>query len=248
MASSTSSRGPLCLLALALSPTVAAGCGSSAPPEERHAEPTPHGHPQHGHQHRFDDPAAYAAAWESPERDAWQQPAVLVASMGIEPGMRVADVGTGTGYLLRYLSEAAGPSGHVYAIDVERSMVDWVAERARTSGWANVEPVLAPTTGPGVPDGSLDRAVMVNVFHHIEQRELYAHNLLRALAPGGSVLIVETRLDAPDGPPMHFRMPPERVMEVLEGAGFEVALSTYGNSRQYAVLGTRPGDRPRPND
>ncbi len=241
MASSTSSRGPLCLLALALSPAVATGCGASAPPEEHHAEPAPHGHPQHGHQHHFDDPAAYAAAWESPERDAWQQPAVLVASMGIEPGMRVADVGTGTGYLLRYLSEAAGPSGHVYAIDVERSMVDWVADRARTSGWTNVEPVLASTTGPGVPDGSLDRAVMVNVFHHIEQRELYAQNLFRALAPGGSVLIVETRLDAPDGPPMHFRMPPERVMEVLEGAGFQVALSPYGNSRQYAVLGTRPG-------
>ncbi|MCA9577882.1 MAG: methyltransferase domain-containing protein [Polyangiales bacterium] len=209
-------------------------------PDEPQTDPAHEEHPQHGHQHHFDDPAQYATAWESPERDAWQQPAVLVAHMDIAPGMRVADVGTGTGYLLRYLSAAVGPSGRVVAIDVERAMVDWVAERARTSGWTNVEPLLAPPTGPGVPDGSLDRAVMVNVYHHIEHREHYARNLLRALVPGGSVLIVETRLDAPDGPPMHFRLPEERVMEELRRAGFDVTLSPYGNVRQYAVLGTRP--------
>lgn len=80
-----------------------------------------HGH-AHGHQHRFDVPAAYAARWESPERDAWQQPTVLVAAMGIEPEMAVADIGTGTGYRLRSLSEATGPDGSVFAIDVEPAM------------------------------------------------------------------------------------------------------------------------------
>jgi hypothetical protein len=54
------------------------------------------------------------------------------------------------------------------------------------------------------------------------------------------VLVVETRLDAPDGPPLHYRLPPEQVMAELRAGGFEVALSPYANSRQYAVLATRP--------
>jgi SAM-dependent methyltransferase len=211
---------------------------STAPP---YGDRPQDGHGQmQGHQHRFEDPAAYAARWESPERDAWQLPAVVVETMGIEPGMRVADIGTGTGYLLGYLSEATGPDGTVYAIDVEPAMVDWVTERAANEGWTNVAPLLAPFEGPGVDAATLDRAVMVNVWHHIEDRETYAVNLFDALAPGGSILIVETRIDAPDGPPMHYRMEPEAVIATLEAAGFAAELSEYGNVRQYAVLATRP--------
>ncbi|MCB9626070.1 MAG: methyltransferase domain-containing protein [Sandaracinaceae bacterium] len=236
------------LLMLGLAP-FGAGCAGAheAQPPEHSAGSEGHGARAHGgeahgegHQHRFEDPAAYAAAWESPERDAWQQPAQLVATLGIVPGMRVADIGTGTGYLLRYLSEATGPEGRVYAIDVERAMVDWVTERARTSGWTNVTPVLAPYDGPGVAPASLDRAIMVNVWHHIEARDVYARNLREALAPGGAVLVVETRLDAPEGPPLHYRLPPEQVMAELRAADLDVALSPYANSRQYAVLATRP--------
>lgn len=221
---------------------------SEVPQSATDAEPTTaspaggHGGPgvhAHGHQHRFDDPAAYAARWESPERDAWQQPAVLVAAMGIEPGMSVADIGTGTGYLLRYLSEATGPEGSVYAIDVEPAMVEWVGQRATNEGWTNVIATLAPYEGPGVDAASIDRAVMVNVWHHIEEREVYATNLLEALKPGGSILIVETRVDAPDGPPMHYRMEPQVVIDVLAAAGFDAELAEYGNERQYAVLATR---------
>lgn len=227
------------MLGLGLYGVGCAGAHGTAQPE--HTEGS-HEHAE-GHQHRFDDPASYAAAWESPERDAWQQPARLVATLGIEPGMRVADVGTGTGYLLRYLSEAAGPEGRVYAIDVERAMVDWVTERARTNDWANVTPVLAPFDGPGVPPSTIDRAIIVNVWHHIEARDVYARNLLAALVPGGTVLVVETRLDAPDGPPLHYRLRPEQVIAELSAAGFDVTLSDYRNSRQYAVQGRRPDAR-----
>ncbi len=199
-----------------------------------------HGEPMAGHQHRFDDPAAYAARWESPERDAWQMPDELVAALEIEPGMTVADIGTGTGYLLGRLSAAAGDAGRVYAIDVEQAMIDWVTTRASDEGWANVQPLLAPFDGPGVEASSLDRAVTVNVWHHIEDRSAYAAAMFDAVKSGGTFVVVETKLDADAGPPVHYRLAPEAVMEELSAAGFDVELSTYENVQQYAVVGRRP--------
>lgn len=200
----------------------------------------PHGAQMAGHQHRFDDPAAYAARWESPERDAWQLPDELVAALDIGPGMHVADIGTGTGYLLGRLAAAVGDEGRVYAIDVEQAMIDWVATRAADEGWANVEPLLAPFGGPGVDPASFDRAVTVNVWHHIEDRAAYAASMFEAVKPGGIFMIVETKIDADAGPPVHYRLAPETVMEELAAAGFEVELSPYENVQQYAVVGRRP--------
>jgi cyclopropane fatty-acyl-phospholipid synthase-like methyltransferase len=133
-----------------------------------------HGDPHH---HRFTDPAAMAASWDDPARDRWQDPAGLVAAMEVTEGMTVADVGTGTGYLVPHLVAAVGASGRVVAQDLEPAMLDWVRQRATTAGWSIVSTVQASAMDPNLPAGSLDRAVMVNVWHHIEQRSDYAAKL-----------------------------------------------------------------------
>lgn len=194
----------------------------------------------HGHQHTFENPEEYAARWEGPERDAWQQPEGLVAALGIEPGMTVADLGTGTGYLLPWLSEAAGSEGVVLAIDLQPTMLEWVNGRIQELGWTNVRTHQGEYDSPAVDADSLDRAVMLNVWHHIEHRDLYAAALLQSMKPGGTAFIVETRMDAPDGPPMHYRLPPEAVIEVLQAAGFEASLTDWQNDRQYMVQAIRP--------
>ncbi len=202
----------------------------------------PHGEGAHapaGHQHRFEDPAAYAARWESPERDAWQQPAGLVAALEITPGMTVADIGTGTGYLLRYLVGAVGPSGTVLATDLEPAMLKWVDERAAREGWTPVKTALATPTSPGLAPASVDRAVMINVWHHIEDRVAYGRAVGEALREGGRFYVVETRLDAPDGPPPHFRLTPETVIGELEAAGLKAELTPWENTRQYMVVARR---------
>ncbi len=249
------------LAPVSLSLAACGGAATTSPESQPHAapsaEPSPHadhGGPAeggpvgevhaHGHQHHFTDPAAYAQRWEGPERDAWQEPDRLVALLDVTPGMRVADIGTGTGYLLPWLVEAAGPEGTVLAIDVEDAMVEWVRARAEESGWTTVVPTLAPFEGPGVEPDSLDRAVMINVWHHIEDRATYAQNALAALTPGGVMLVVETRLDAPDGPPMHYRMAPETVVAELAEAGFEASVAPWENVRQYAVVARRPAEAP----
>jgi ubiquinone/menaquinone biosynthesis C-methylase UbiE len=194
-----------------------------------------------GHQHQFNEPEAYAERWEDSERDVWQQPQGLVDALGIHPGMSVADIGTGTGYLLPYLSRAAGSDGLVYAVDVSPNMLEWVRERAARESLSNVSTVAAGGARTGLASQSIDRAIMINVWHHVEQPEAYAADLLRSLKPGGVLLIVESRPDTheADGPPAHYRMPAQTVIEQLEQAGFPASLDPFQIDRQYVVRAER---------
>jgi SAM-dependent methyltransferase len=194
-----------------------------------------------GHQHEFNEPEAYAGRWEDPERDAWQRPQGLVDALDLEPGMSVADIGTGTGYLLPYLSQAVGSGGLVYAVDVSPNMLEWVRERAARESLDNVSTVAAGGARTGLASHSVDRAIMINVWHHVEQPEAYAADLLRSLRPGGRLFIVESRPDSneADGPPAHYRMSAQAVIKQLEQAGFTAALDAFQIDRQYVVRAER---------
>lgn len=196
-----------------------------------------HGHHEQGHHHhRFTDPAAMAARWDDPSRDAWQKPESLVAALEIAPGMTVSDIGTGTGYLLPHLVRAAGPSGVVIAQDIEPTMLDWVRQRATREGWTNVTTAQGTSESPGLAPASVDRAVMINVWHHIEARESFAAALGATLRPGGRIVIVEARPGTGgEGPPEAMRLSPEQVIGSLQAAGLDARLLAWENDRQYAV-------------
>lgn len=216
----------LCLLVVAVLVSTA---GAAAQSGEHHA-------------HRaFDDPAQYSRSWDDPARDAWQKPRELVAALDVQPGMSVADIGTGTGYLLPYLSRAAAAKGRVHAVDVEPKMLEWVAARARREGLGNVSTVLAQGGATGLPAASVDRAIMINVWHHIEDPAAYARDLARVLRAGGVLFIVEARPDMQEegGPPAHFRLPPQKIIAQLEQAGLKARVDAFGLDRQYVVRATR---------
>lgn len=199
------------------------------------------GHEGHKGHRTFDDPAASSRAWDDPARDAWQRPAELVAALGVRPGMSVADVGTGTGYLLPHLSRAAGPEGRVFAVDVSMKMLEWVRARAEREGLLNVATVTASGAASGLAEASVDRAILVNVWHHVEHPEAYALDLFRSLRTGGVLFVVEARPDAEQGggPPRHMRMKPEEVVLQLEKAGFRAKVDPFTIDRQYVIRAER---------
>ena len=198
---------------------------------------SPHAH--RAHHHRFDDAASWSKVFDDPARDAWQRPADVVAAMRIAPGMTVADVGAGTGYFEPYLSRAVGASGKVIAVDLEPDMVRWIEERAKREGLGNVQAVLGDPADSKLPPGSVDRVLVVDTWHHIDDRRAYAKKLAASLRPGGIVTIVDFTKDSPHGPPPKARLSPEEVTADLAEAGLAAAVVDGGLPHQFIVAGER---------
>ena len=125
-------------------------------------------------------------------RDMWQRPAELVAALDIKPGKRVADLGAGKGYFVPHLQAAVGADGVVFAVDVEAEITAALEERYKGSG---VQVILGAYDDPKLPDGAVDLILIVNTYHHIQDRTAYFARLKADLAPGGRIAIIEPNLE-----------------------------------------------------
>lgn len=159
-------------------------------------------------------------AYSGLSRDEWQQPDRVVAALALVPGARVADLGAGGGYFTFRLADAVGPSGVVYAVDVDPDMLDYLRARAADEARANVVVVEAAPDDPRLPDAGVDLVLVVDTYHHLEQRPAYFARAKRALAPGGRLAVIEFREDG--GPSGHFTAP-ETIQSELARAGYTLA-------------------------
>ena len=146
------------------------------------------------------------AAWlERPAREQEERTDLLVDALGLAPGDVVADIGAGTGYLALRMAAQVAPDGRVHAVDVQPRMVELLRQRVAGAGLANVEPRLGTVDDVGLPAGSVDVAVMVDVYHELEYPFEVLASIIRALKPGGRVVFVEYRAEDPRVPikPLH---------------------------------------------
>lgn len=187
--------------------------------------------------HGFEHPERYADEWNDPARDDWQKPDRILAAMGLEPGMTVADLGTGTGYFVPHLSATVGTNGRVKAVDLEPAMLRYVAGMAAERGLGNVDTVRAAPTDTHLDPASVDRILTVNTWHHIPDRGAYAAHLADRLREGGSVWVVDFEAEAPMGPPRRHRLAPQAVVDELERGGLEAEVRDLGLPHQYVVVG-----------
>ena len=229
-----------------------AGCAAhegEPPPETR---PNMHGHSEHlQHGHHQTHPTAledferWAQSLDDPERAAWQKPTEVVAAAELEAGMVVVDVGAGTGYFEPHLSQAVGGTGKVIALDINSELVTRMQQRFRRAGLNNVEARLVSPSDPGLPERTVDCVLIVDTWHHMQDRVAYARKLRSAIRPRGMVLIVDYAPESPTGPPPELRMRPEAVIAELKQAGFTAQVIAETLPRQFIVVGqpTAGGER-----
>lgn len=201
-----------------------------------HGDGHPEGHGQGAFVHDFSDAEAWSKRFDDPARDAWQKPNEVIALMGLKPGMLVADIGAGTGYFEPYLSKAVGPTGTVWALDVEDTLVAFMRKRAAKEGLTNVRVARIPFDSPNLPDGKVDRVLIVDTWHHIGDRGQYSAKLAKALAPGGQVVIVDFGMEATEGPPKEHRVAPEKMIAELAEGGLVGELATETLPQQYVMI------------
>lgn len=189
----------------------------------------------HGGHVGFADADEWSNVFDDPARDAWQQPDEVLRAMELEPSMTVADVGSGTGYFAVRLARAV-PEGEVIGTDIEPDMVRFLNERAAEESLPNLRSIAATHSASGLEVGSVDRVLVVNVWHHLGARVAYAEHLASTLRAGGKLVIVEFSAEATHGPPARMRLAPEAVIAELEAAGFSAAVSPVTLPDQYIVV------------
>ena len=162
------------------------------------------------------------AGWlERPEREAEEAPSKALAALELKPGMVVADIGAGSGYYTSRMSKLVGAAGKVYATDIQPGMIELLNRRIKAEGLANVTPVLGAMEDPALPAASIDLAIMVDVYHELQNPQVFLQKLRPVFKPGGRLVLVEFRKEDPNVPilPVH-KMSVAEVKLELEAEGF----------------------------
>jgi len=188
----------------------------------------------HTRQHSFSGAEQWAHIFDDPKRDAWQKPHEVIQALALKPDAVVADIGSGTGYFSARFANMV-PKGRVYGVDTEPDMVKYLAERARREGLKNVTAIAGAPDNPRLPE-KVDLIILVDVFHHVEDRERYFRKLRESLKPGGRIAIIDFRMNSPEGPPKSARLAPEQVKAELKRAGYALAREHTFLPNQYFLV------------
>jgi 2-polyprenyl-3-methyl-5-hydroxy-6-metoxy-1,4-benzoquinol methylase len=164
---------------------------------------------------------ALVAHFEDPARAQWQKPGEVIASLGSLEGKTVADIGAGSGYFSFPLAKKAAK---VIAIDIDQRFLDYIEQKKRTQKvGTNVETRITAPDSPGLKPGEADVVLIVDTYHHIENRIDYFKKLKKDLAKDGVLVIVDYKKEkTPPGPPVELRVAQESVEAELKSAGFTI--------------------------
>jgi SAM-dependent methyltransferase len=162
------------------------------------------------------------AAWlERPERVEEENPDLAMRLLDVQPGAQVADIGAGSGYYTIRLARAAGPTGRVYAVDIQAGMLSRVQFNASRAGLKNVVPLLGAVDDPKLKPSSLDLVLMVDVYHEFSEPQKMLQHVREALKEDGRLVLLEYRTEDPDVPilPDH-KMTKAQIELEVEHEGF----------------------------
>jgi ubiquinone/menaquinone biosynthesis C-methylase UbiE len=182
-----------------------------------------------------------AAGLADPARDEKQKPGELIRAMGLQPGMTVADVGTGIGYMLPFLSRRVGPGGRVIAEDIFDDFLASAKQRAENLKLENVTFVKGTETDPKLPEAGLDIVLALDVYHHFDYPEKMLAAIHRSLKPGGKLVVVEyyKRQEAmPEGRALtHIRLDMPDLIKEIEANRFHlIAEQEHVPDSQYLLI------------
>ncbi len=146
-------------------------------------------------------PGGQGADWlERSSREEEERLTLLVRSLQLKPGDKVADIGAGSGVVSLRMSETLLPDGKVFAVDVQDEMLERLQSNCLRFGINNIEPVKGTQIKTGLKPGSVDMAVMVDVYHEFEFPYEMMRDIAASMKPGGRVVLVEYRAEDPTVP------------------------------------------------
>ena len=185
--------------------------------------------------------SAAGADWlERPERAVEEQPGKALDALNLKPGMTIADIGAGTGYMTLRIARRVAPSGRVYGVDIQPEMLRRLEANAARAGLTDIQPVLGDAKNPKLPDNAIDLALMVDVYHELAEPQAMLRALRVALKPEGRLVLLEYRKEDPTIPirPDHEMTVAEAKLEV-EAEGYRLSRVVETLPRQHILIFTK---------
>ncbi|HWC97089.1 MAG TPA: class I SAM-dependent methyltransferase [Candidatus Sulfopaludibacter sp.] len=172
-----------------------------------------------------------------PERESEERPDEALKAIGIAKGSSVADIGAGSGYMTLRMARLVGPSGKVFAVDIQQRMLELLGENLKKQKVANVEPVLGQIDDPKLPAASVDLVLLVDVYHEFSEPQKMLRHIREALKPDGRLVLLEYRGEDPTVPirPEH-KMTVEQVKAELEPEGYRLDQVKENLPRQHILI------------
>jgi len=161
---------------------------------------------------------------EPPDREAWQRPDQVMDELRVADGSKVADLGAGGGWFTVRLARRVGVSGRVYAVDVQRLMIEAISRRVQREGYSNVTPIQGEEDDPKLPENELlDAVLIVDAFPEMKDPVKLLSNVSRRLKPQGRIGIIDYRPgDGGPGPDAEDRVPASVVSTNAAAAGLRL--------------------------
>ncbi|MBI2057869.1 MAG: class I SAM-dependent methyltransferase [Candidatus Yanofskybacteria bacterium] len=159
-----------------------------------------------------------------PNTGGFMNPDAIVESFNLQPGMKVADFGSGSGYFTILMAKKVGDSGQVTAVDILESALETVRAKGSVSGLKNLETIRADLEvlgGSGLPDSSQDVVLLANILFQSSKKMDIVNEAKRVLVSGGLVIFIDWKRGANGGlgPPENLRVDPAEMKAALENQG-----------------------------
>lgn len=176
---------------------------------------------------------------ERPERMEEEEPDLALSILQIPRGATVADIGAGSGYMTLKMAQRVGPTGRVFANDLQPQMLEILGRRLADRRITNVTLVQGTVDDPKLPPASVDLELLVDVYHEFSQPQAMLRNLREALKPDGRLVLLEYRKEDPAIPirPEHKMSVAEAKLEV-EHEGFTLSKVDEALPRQHILIFT----------
>lgn len=187
------------------------------------------------------------AEWlERPERKSEEGLDQLIDRLSLKPGMKVGDIGAGTGRLSVLMLDRVQPNGQVWAVDVQPEMVRYLQSRAAKLGKSQLQVGQSSPTSPNIQAATLDLAVLVDVYHELAYPREFLQNLMKSVKPGGQIVFVEYRANDKTVPikPLH-TMTIEQVKKEAQDIGLIFERADSSLPWQHVVIFRTPGSSVR---
>ena len=167
----------------------------------------------------------------------FSDPATNLSHLGLSEGMKVVDLGAGSGFYTFEAAKAVGGSGRVYAVEVQKELLDRIRNTGTSKGLNNIEVIwgnVEKIGGTKLRDSMADRVVASNILFQIEKPEDFALEIKRILKPGGKVLVVDWSEVSPIGPKTFFSS--TRAQTLFEKSGFKLDHSFAAGEHHYGLV------------